>query len=147
MITEQGIIDTISGRKATVQIQRSSACASCESRHSCDVHKGRPMVVEVENRLKAHEGDRVEISLPSGTFVILSLYVYFIPIAALIAGAYVGGTVLAPRLGVNATACSIVLGFLAMAVAFILLRRFDKTPGADKKYRPRMTRIMPRSQS
>ena len=142
MITEQGVIDTISGQKATVQIQRSSACASCESKDSCEVHKGKPMVVEVENRLKAHEGDRVEVSIPSGTFVILSLYVYFIPVAALMAGAYVGGTFLAPRLGVNGSACAILLGFLSMAVAFILLRRFDKTPGANKKYRPRMTRIV-----
>ena len=146
MITEQGIIDNISGRTATVQIQKSSACSSCESRDSCDVHGGKPMEIEVNNRLQAAEGDQVEVSVPSGTFLLVSLYVYFIPVVALIGGAYVGGTLLAPRLGLNATACSIVFGFLAMGVTFILLRRLDKTPLANRKYRPRMTRIVTRVQ-
>ena len=144
MITERGIIDKIRGRKATVKIQRSSSCASCESRDSCEVHKGKPMAIEVDNRLKAQENDLVEISMPSGAFLILSLYVYFIPVAALIGGAYVGGTFLAPRLGLNATGCSVVLGFLAMGVAFLILRYYDKTPGANRKYRPRMMRIVKR---
>jgi sigma-E factor negative regulatory protein RseC len=147
MITERGIIDKISGRNAFVKIQRSSSCASCESKDSCEVHKGKPMEVEVDNRLKAREKDLVEISMPSGTFLILSLYVYFIPVVALIGGAYVGGTVLAPRLGLNATGCSVVLGFLTMGISFLLLRYFDKTPGANRKYRPRMTRIVTRFQS
>ncbi len=146
MITERGIIDKISGQKAFVQIQRSSACSSCESRDSCDVHKGKPMEVEVDNTLKAKEKDLVEISMPSGTFLVLSLYVYFIPVAALIGGAYVGGTLLAPILGLNATGCSVVLGFLTMGVSFLLLRHFDKTPGANRKYRPRMRRIVTRFQ-
>lgn len=146
MITEQGIIDKISGRKAIVSIQKSSACSSCESRDSCDVHGGKPMEIEVDNPLKAAEGDQVEISIPSGTFLALSLYVYFIPVAALIGGAYAGGTLLAPLLGLSATACSIVFGFLAMGGTFFLLRRFDKTPGANRKYRPRMTRIVTRLQ-
>ena len=146
MITERGVIDKISGRKATVQIQKSSACSSCESRDSCDVHGGNPMEIEVDNHLKAGEGDRVEVSVPSGTFLALSLYVYFIPVVALIAGAYVGGTFLAPGLGLSATPCSIVFGFLAMGITFLLLRLYDKTPGANRKYRPRMTRIVTRFQ-
>ncbi len=146
MITERGIVDKISGKKATIQIEKSSACKSCETRDSCNVHKGVPMLVEVENRLSAGEGDRVEVSIPSGTFVILSLYVYFIPVLALMLGAYVGGTYLAPPLGLNATGCSVVLGFLAMAAAFLVLRYFDKTPGANRKYRPKMMRIVKRFQ-
>lgn len=146
MITERGVIDKISGRKATVQIQKSSACSSCESRDSCDVHGGKPMEIEVDNHLQAGEGDRVELSIPSGTFLTLSLAVYLIPVVALIAGAYVGGTLLAPRLGLGATPCSIVLGFLALGVTFIFLRRFDKTPLANRKYRPRMTRIVTKFQ-
>jgi len=100
------------------------------------------MEIEVENRLRAVEGDPVEVSIPSGTFLVLSLYVYFIPVLSLIGGAYVGGTFLAPGLGLNATACSIVFGFLSMGVVFFLLRRYDKTSGASRKYRPKMTRII-----
>ena len=142
MITERGVIDKISGRKATVKIQKSSACSSCESRDSCDVHGGNPMEIEVINHLKAGEGDQVEVSIPSGTFLALSLYIYFIPVVALIGGAYAGGTLLAPVLSLNPTACSIIFGFLAMGITFLLLRRFDKTPGANRKYGPKMTRII-----
>ncbi len=146
MITERGVIDKISGRKAIVQIRKSSACSSCESRDSCDVHGGKPMKIEVINHLKAGKGDQVEVSVPSGTFLALSLYVYFIPVVALIGGAYIGGTFLAPGLSLSATTCSIIFGFLAMGVAFFLLKRYDKTPGANRKYRPRMTRIVTKLQ-
>lgn len=147
MITEKGVVDEISGRKAIIRIEKSSACASCESRDSCDVHQGKPMTIEVNNELKAGQGDRVEVSIPSGTFVILSLYVYLLPVLALMGGAYVGGTLLAPRFHMAPTPVSIVIGFMAMAVTYFFLRRFDKTPLANAKYRPRMMRIVERFQA
>ena len=75
MITEQGIVEGVSGQKAIVRIEKSSACASCQSRDSCGEASGRNMVIEVANDLGAGEGDRIEISIPGGSFLILSLLV------------------------------------------------------------------------
>ena len=86
MITEQGVIDKISGRKATVRIQKSSACSSCESRDSCDVHGGKPMAVEhpncrctivpvedsptIEGTLQVGDGDFTLNGPSKGTFTV-----------------------------------------------------------------------------
>jgi sigma-E factor negative regulatory protein RseC len=141
MITEQGIIETLSGRKAIIRVKRSSACAACQSRESCEEASDRDMIVEVANDLEAQEGDRVEISIPSGSFLILSLLIYLVPVTALIAGA-VAGDAFAPTLNLNPTLASIVGGFLSVAIAFFVLKRFDRSSRAQSQFGPRMTRIV-----
>jgi sigma-E factor negative regulatory protein RseC len=144
MITEQGIVEEASGRKAMVRVEKSSACATCQSRESCQEVSGRDMVIEVVNELGAGRGDRVEISIPSGSFLILSLLVYLLPIAALIGGAVAGGGV-AGVFQANPTTGAIVGGFLGIAITFCVLKRLDRSIRAQKKFRPRMTRLLLRS--
>lgn len=141
MITEQGIIETVSGLKAMVRVEKSSSCATCQSRESCQEASGKDMVIEVANDLGAREGDRIEISIPGGSFLILSLLVYFLPVAALIAGAIAGGA-FAGALHMNGTVASIVGGCLGIGVTFYALKRLDRSACAQKELRPRMTRIL-----
>ncbi len=48
------------------------------------------MLVEVSNDLQAKVGDLVEISIPEGTVLKLSVFVYLFPVIALIIGAFLG---------------------------------------------------------
>jgi sigma-E factor negative regulatory protein RseC len=144
MITEQGIVEEVSGRKATVRVEKSSACATCQSRESCQEGSGREMIIEVANEIGAATGDRVEISIPSGSFLILSLLVYLLPVAARIAGAVAGGAV-ARALHFNLTLASIAGGSLAMGITFYALKRLDRSTRAQKQFQPRMTRLLFRS--
>ncbi|MBW1779963.1 MAG: SoxR reducing system RseC family protein [Deltaproteobacteria bacterium] len=145
MITEQGTIERISGRNAVVRIEKSSACATCQSRESCGEASGKDMILQVANELRAGKGDRIEISLPSGSFLMLSLLVYMLPVAALIGGAIAGGAV-ARALHINLTLASIAGGCLAMGVTFYALKRFDKSTRARREFQPRMTRVLLRSE-
>jgi sigma-E factor negative regulatory protein RseC len=144
MITEQGIIETLSGQKAIVRIKKSSACAACQCQESCSEVSERDMIVEVANDIEAREGDRVEISIASGSFLILSLLIYLVPVTALIAGA-IAGNAFAPALNLNPTLASIVGGFLGVAIAFFVLKRIDRSSRAQRQFGPRMTRIVLRS--
>lgn len=146
MVTEQGIIEEESGQKALVRIKKSSACATCESRGNCEVASGKSMVVEVANDLGGGEGDHVELSVPSGAFLKLSLLVYVLPVVALIAGAFAGG-MCAPFLHMPPTLASVIGGFLVMGVTFYALKRFDRSLRARSEFRPRMTRILHRGGS
>jgi sigma-E factor negative regulatory protein RseC len=146
MVTEQGIIEEVSGQKALVRIKKRSACATCESRGNCEVVSGKSMVVEVANDLDAGKGDHVELSVPSGAFLKLSLLVYILPVVALMAGAFAGGEFAAP-LHLQPTPASIVGGCLAMAVTFYALKRLDRSSRASRKFQPRMTRILHRGGS
>ena len=146
MVTEQGVIERVSGQKAMVRIERTSACATCESRGACEVGSDKNMVVEVANYLGAGKGDYVEISVSSGSFLKLSILVYFLPVVALVAGAFAGGEFAAP-LHLQPTPASIVGGCLAMAITFYALKRIDRSSRATRKFQPRMTRILHRGES
>ncbi|MFO7985196.1 MAG: SoxR reducing system RseC family protein [Desulfatiglandaceae bacterium] len=141
MVREQGIVEKITGKKAVIRIERTSACATCESRGHCEIGSNKKMVVEVLNELSACSGDRVEVSIPTGSFLKLSLLVYLFPVLALVAGAYAGGE-WAGSLGINPTPASIVSGGLSTAVAFVCLRILDRRFRVSGQTGPRMTRIL-----
>ncbi|MBW1734448.1 MAG: SoxR reducing system RseC family protein [Deltaproteobacteria bacterium] len=144
MVTERGIIEDVTGQKTLVRISKSSACATCESRGSCEVSSGRSMLVEVANDLGGGKGDHVELSVPSGALLKLSLLVYILPIATLIGGAFAGAAV-AGALGLPVSLASVLAGFLFMGITFYLLKRLDRSSRDRGKFQPRMTRIFPRS--
>lgn len=142
MVTERGVIEDLSGRKAMVRIKQNSACATCQSRDSCEVASGRSMVVEVDNGLGGGKGDHVELSVPAGTLVKISLLVYILPVIAMIGGAFLGGAV-AGAFNLPVSAGSVVGGFSFMGVVFYLLKRFDRSLRARGEFGPRITRILP----
>ena len=141
MVTEKGVIEKISHQRALVRIQKSSSCATCESRGACQMHGSKEMLVEVKNDLRAREGDCVELSIPTRSLLRISLLVYLLPVLALILGAYAGGEWAASR-GVPPTLPSIVGGVLTTAISFYALRLFDASVGRKAEYLPRMTRIV-----
>jgi sigma-E factor negative regulatory protein RseC len=99
------------------------------------------MFIEVNNHLQAKTGDHVEIKMPTGSFLKLSLLVYILPIVSLIAGAYFG-TEISAYLHFDSAPVSIAGGAMAMIVAFTVLRMIDRSAQSTEKYQPRMTRIL-----
>lgn len=141
MPREEGIVKEATGRKALVRVMKTSACDHCGSRSSCHILSDREMIVEVPNDLHAKEGDHVELRVPPGSLLKLSLLVYFLPVVLLIVGAYAGGA-WARSFGLQPTAASIIGAGLAMGIAFYILRWFDRGERERGDYRPRMTRVL-----
>jgi sigma-E factor negative regulatory protein RseC len=141
MPTEEGVIEKTFRQKALVRVQKSSCCSQCESQGACQVLGDKEMVVEVANDLQAQEGDHVEISVPTGSLLKLSLLVYVLPILALILGAYLGSA-LAPSYRLSSNLASVLGGFIAMGAAFWVLRQLDRAVRKREAYHPRMTRIL-----
>jgi sigma-E factor negative regulatory protein RseC len=144
MPTEKGIIESTNNKTATIRVQKNSACAHCESRGMCQVENEREMLVEVENRFEAQPGDQVEIMVPTGFFMKLSLMVYLFPVLAFMFGAFLGDR-LASQLGLNPSLAAIIGGAGLMVIFFYLLKKVDKAMGGKQKYMPRMTRILSRA--
>ncbi|MDY6971159.1 MAG: SoxR reducing system RseC family protein [Thermodesulfobacteriota bacterium] len=141
MVSENGVIEKTLEKKAVVRIQKSPSCATCNSRGSCGVMSGKDMVIEVANELQAKAGDRVEISVPTGTMIKLSLLIHLFPIMALLIGA-ISGRACAAYIHVQPTVASIIGGGLAVGLSFYLLKRLNRSAITAAKYRPRMTRIL-----
>jgi len=141
MITERGVIEKVTRQKARVRIRKGSACASCAQRSACHIDSDRPMLVEVDNELGAKDGDWVELSMPSKSLMKISFVVYFVPVLALVVSALIGAE-WAESIQISPTAAAMVSGAVALAVCFILMRRFDRAVRANPEYRPRMTKIV-----
>ncbi|MFC1891749.1 SoxR reducing system RseC family protein [Thermodesulfobacteriota bacterium] len=140
MNTEQGIIEKLMGEKAMVRINQRSACAGCGSREGCEI-SGNDAHIEVINDIHAGIGDQVELSVPEGTVLKLSLLIYFIPVIALIIGAFAGDAI-ANKLQTDTTLPAIIGGGVFMGTTFCFLRRLDRSSELTKKYQPRIEKII-----
>ncbi|MBN1627480.1 MAG: SoxR reducing system RseC family protein [Deltaproteobacteria bacterium] len=140
MLTELGTVQEIKKTYAVIKIQKSSACAHCSSRETCDI-SNKDTTIELINDLGAKEGDLVEIRIPEGTLLKASFLVYLLPVIALLAGAF-SGKALADAMDINQTSASLAGGFLLMGIVFYLLIRQHRSEEYQKRYRPRMTRIL-----
>lgn len=145
MLRERGIVEKISKQKAVVRIERTSACAACESRSSCQVQDNKEVLVEVNNELGAGAGDVVEISMPSGSVIKASLVVYFLPVLGLLLGALSGGA-FAASLHTDSTTASLAGGGAGLVLSIIVLRRLDRCVRSRPDYSPRMTGIIRKPQ-
>ena len=140
MISEQGIVESTNKKSAFIKIIKSSACNHCTEKDSCTV-SDRDMVIQVDNRLDAKKGDMVEVSVPEGTFIKLSLMVYMFPVISLMVGAFLGNF-LSTALKTNPSATAAITGALFLAVSFLILKKLDKKKRAGDRFYPRMTRIV-----
>lgn len=140
-IKERGIIERVEAGIATIRVMRHSACEHCESKGACDIFEGKEVLVDLPNELNARPGDEVELTVAGGSLLKLSIMVYFIPVLALVVGAYIGG-LWGPSMGLSATLGSVLTGLGAMVITFLFLRMLDKSSGNKEGYAPRMTRII-----
>lgn len=143
-LTEQGIIEKTDARSAWVRVERSSACASCSSRSECKVEFGKGIVVQVENSAGCRTGDRVRLSMGSGSFLKSTLVAYIFPVLALVAGALVGRELVALE-NVSGDVISVVAGFGTMAMYFVILRFADRKASRNPLSSPHITAIIERS--
>ena len=140
LVSEQGIIEKVTDQKATVRVRRSPACAHCSSRISCEI-SNRDMLVEISNDLKAKAGDLVEISIPEGIVLKMSVFVYLFPIIALMTGAFLGEFI-ANSLQSKSSWPAILLGIIFFALAFCVLKVFERKKMSGGDYTPKMTAIV-----
>jgi sigma-E factor negative regulatory protein RseC len=140
MISEQGLVERIKKNSALIKVVKSSVCNHCTSKDSCSVPE-KNMVIEVKNSLNAKVGDLVEVSVPEGTFITLSLMVYIFPVAALMAGAFLGNYI-STLLDTDPSLTAIITGAIFLFFSFIILKLIDRKKDTRDKYTPHMTRIV-----
>ncbi len=99
------------------------------------------MLVEISNDLKAKAGDLVEISIPEGIVLKMSVFVYLFPIIALMTGAFLGEFI-ANSLQSKSSWPAILLGIIFFALAFCVLKVFERKKMSGGDYTPKMTAIV-----
>ncbi len=117
-------------------------CEACASQGACKVlGGGKEMEVEAFNAAQAKPGDQVLLTLEDQSLIKLSFLVYMFPILALIAGAALGQKA-GPLFSINKELASFGLGAVAFGLAFLIVRKKDKTLEQTGATIPKVARII-----
>jgi sigma-E factor negative regulatory protein RseC len=138
VIEEQARVAETGDGYAWVEIQRRSACGSCQVNTHCGTAalakfwSGRSVRTRALSKLPLQPGDEVIVGLADGVLLRGALLAYLLPLALLLAGALLGKAAFAgagEELVILSGALGLGLGFLAVRV---MSRRFRE----DIRFQP-----------
>jgi len=146
MAIEQGVVTRLGDAEnpptAWIQIIRTGACESCSSRHSCEVGRGGPVAeVEAVNSVKARVGDRIQVTMDTGSLMKATFLLYLFPILCMIVGGIVGHGI-SLFLGIRGSLPTVLLSMAFLAAAMIIVRAMGRRMGIKSEYRPRILRVI-----
>ena len=96
MIEQQGKVVAVANGKACVRLGGASGCTSCDAGRGCGAGvfgrllKRKPVILELENRVNAQQGQPVMVGIPEALFLRMIARVYLYPLLAAIAGTAFG---------------------------------------------------------
>ncbi|KPA17431.1 Positive regulator of sigma(E), RseC/MucC [Candidatus Magnetomorum sp. HK-1] len=147
MATEEGYVFKITPENtAWIRTQRKKTCEHCETRDECQTmgNKQEDMEVELPNYIGADVGDRVVLSMPTGSLIYLSFLMYVAPIIVMIMGGILGQE-LARRFQMDETGFSVLFSFLFFGLSIVCIRLYSNVMTKNNKYKPKLTRIIHQS--
>jgi sigma-E factor negative regulatory protein RseC len=139
---QTGIVVGLEGDKAKIKMQRHTACGDCGA---CQVsEKQLKITLEAENTVGAKTGDFVEVDMETLDFLSAVILVYLFPLISLIVGIFAGyyGVLALGFADKTAQGVGAVIGILAAALTYLVIRlKEDKLKGM-KKYKPSISSII-----
>lgn len=130
LLRESGIISSIEGEFAYVEIQRQSGCSGCASSSGCGTSalatlftKASQSAIKVRNRLNAQVGDHVILTLDESRLIKHSFMAYGVPLIGLFLFAVLFSVLSVRVLDVSETAAdiaAIIGGFTGIALGWWL---------------------------
>ena len=140
MIEDIGKVVRVSGDKAFIEVERSSACAQCGLQEVEELVAGGKVVFEALNMAKANIGDKVKVRVESAAYMKASVFIYGIPVLLLIMGAVLG-VYLAGKFNKSTDIMSALFGMCGLIVGIIILFLFRKK-GTKKEYIPVIVEVL-----
>lgn len=134
-----GKVISIEGNFATVQLERSSACAKCGI---CHLGETQILEIDVENSINAQLGQRVLIAVGEKSVLKASSILYLIPLLALVGGiglAYLLEAVIG--LPGNVDWWGIGLGLTLFFLTYVVIRLREPALRSNPDFAPRMIRL------
>lgn len=127
---------------ATVVAEKGQGCGSCSAAMQC--HGGRnahSVPTTALNQAGANVGDRVTLSVPSGTLLSRLAVLYLVPVAGMLIGAFISAPV---GNGIQATGDgrSILGGLAGFIIGFVLSVLISRIWSAHRPVLPVISRIV-----
>ena len=129
--------------QSLVQIIRTSACSHCDEKCMLadDSHEVEEMEVLVNDPIGAEVGSMVELEMGAKPILFSAFVVYLLPLVAIIAGYFVGSSLLNVFIS-NSEIAGILGSVISFFLSFLLLRFFDKKAGSKSYFHPKITRVV-----
>ena len=141
MIEEIGIVKSIEGVTATVDVPRKSACEGCTA-GACKI-EDQFMEIEALNQIGAKVGQKVRVSVQPYVYMKGSLIVYGIPALGLVIGAVFGKEVMG-RFFTHSDpdVLSAVFGFAFFIMSFFIVKVWSNIAGRKTESKPVIEEIL-----
>ena len=145
MTIEQGIVTKIGSEGPTtawVKTVPSGPCSSCSSRHSCHTGpSGEEREVEVLNTAGATVGDRIQLSIGTGSLLKATFLLYMFPILSMLVGGLVANAV-AARYFSDTSLLSALAALICLVIAMAVVRKRGERMAQQEAYRPKIIRVI-----
>ena len=140
------VVETGSDGRATVVAEKGQGCGSCSTASQCHGgHTARTEKMPVFNPIGATVGDRVMLTVASGTLLARMAVLYLVPVFGMLTGAFTGAFMDG---GVDGTDSghSVAFGLAGFVLGFALSIAVSRIWSAARPVTPVITRIVnPRS--
>ena len=139
---QTGLVVGLDGEKAKIKMQRHTACGDCGA---CQVSKNQlTMLLDAENHVGAKTGDFVELDMETVDFLSAVVLIYVFPLIALIIGIFAGyyGILALGIKDIAAQGFGAVIGILAAALTYLVIKLKEDKLKDMKKYKPVITSII-----
>jgi len=134
-----GVVQEVNGQHAKIVMQRHSSCAGC---NACKMgQEENKMSIEVINEVNAKIGDRVSIDMEDQDVLSAAFIVYMIPLIALLVGIFAGNQLLS-NVGPYKDIYVALIGFVAMALTFLAIRKKEGSFKLSRKFHPVITEVL-----
>jgi positive regulator of sigma E activity len=134
------VVKVLPGEKAKVKIPKSSSCEGCSHEGFCSPFGSEHMLIEAGNPVQAVPGQRVQVNFTRETPAKAMLVLCIIPLAAFMAGAFLGNAL--DPLG-NKDASGAVSSLAFVALSFVAIRFYNKRrASSDASKEPRIVKIL-----
>ena len=127
IIEDSGIVKKVEGNIVTVEIERGNGCNSCKMQGLC-FKKREPTEFEIVTHIPLQVNDRVQLDISPLGRTMVSLLIFGVPLLFLFSGFLIASIWLTEIV-------SILIGFIAMALSFKIIRFIDKKYGKQLKIR------------
>lgn len=140
-----GYVIETRNEKALISTTRRGICADCAEKSSCSFEnalgKETPEEVTVLNPVNARVGDYVHFDLVGHTELKVSLMVWVVPLAGLIAGAIAGAN-LYETIHLSQDPATLIGAVLGFFLAFSLVMLYDRKAAKDPRLIPRILKVV-----
>ena len=113
--------------------------------HECGAHSGeQEREVEVVNEVGAAVGDRIQLSIATGSLMKATFLLYLFPVLCMLAGG-IAGQAIATRRHWDPSLFSVIAALVCLAISILAVRFGGNRMARKAAYQPRIIRILARN--